>query len=352
MAKLLLSFLAGITLGALGLNLLQGDSDLPQSAPFEAHIMGDEEENEESSKTQTPLSGSHFSDIDEKTCEEALHMVRQAHADAIRRFSENEDLVDHLTEMLDRTALDRPLRFPEFLDDRFQPEGVLAAMDELMDECPELFPADQTVVDCSEYPCFIEAPFEGRVQGFDFAATCSTIHERLGAGATTLQISAGEQSRLIYAPFGEGIGLNGFLRENDARHRVRMRMRGQERRQELAQDTHEEACLVEGDANACRRLANAFQATPEKHLFYLQAGCDTHDAEACRLFAYHSCFTHGRCDAEAEARARQALTIDPSNGAAHYALAIILCQQHRSTANSHFQQACANGYDDACGRSC
>ncbi len=351
MKQALLGLLVGLAVGAGGFYLLSPpDTGLP-GEDLEAYVAIDDAEPDKPADTRAELEEID-ADIDDHTCEETLAMVRQAHADAIRRYSENEELVEHLSDMVDRTALDRPLRFPEFLDDEYQPEGVQAAVDTLMEECPSIFSQD-TTVDCSEYPCFIETPFEHTVQNYDFRSECPVITDLLGVGATTFQIPVGDEHRLIYAPLGEGIGLNGFLSENEARHRVRFRLRGEERRRELAHEHFEEPCLVEGDALACRRLAAAYRGHPDEHLFYLQAGCDADDSNACRLFGYHSCVTHGRCTPEAEAAARRALALDPGNASAQGTLAPLVCQGgNAAEANTLYQQACAGGHDASCNRSC
>lgn len=289
-------------------------------------------------------------------CQQTIVEVRDAHEDAIKRYSENEELVEYLSDIVARTSPDLPMEFPEQLDDQFKPERFEEAVARLKEECPQVFTQDSRA-DCSEYPCIIEFPSQEKLQPgqqFPLPELCPKLQEYLPSTLGQQFVSQeGDETWIQYMPYGSGVGLNDHLRDQQLRLMERGRKRWTEKRQEVAIRAYEEACLNEQDRDACFHLINAFDNMPDQREVYAQIGCDAQDPRACYSYAHNRCISRGNCDASAEHFARRAIDMDDTKSSYHMTLGIILCKRNQHTlAKTHFQLACNLGDTNACSRNC
>ena len=84
---------------------------------------------------------------------------------------------------LEAEAIGEPETFPADLDPAYTPDGVRAAVDELVAACPELG-LTHPWVDCEEYPCQVWFERSTDVGGFDSngLSRCKAWVERMGQG--------------------------------------------------------------------------------------------------------------------------------------------------------------------------
>ncbi len=290
-------------------------------------------------------------------CEEKLDLVRRSHEEAVERWADNEEMVEHLEDLLQRVSPERPMEFPDALDEPFHPDQFGERVAELMDSCPEMFPSG-TTVDCSEYPCAIRTPAGSSPDDFDPRADwrdeCPAFREQFeGSGATRYFAEIGDERWTQYLVTGSGEGLWGYLQEEEVRSR--MAARGTRRwdafREERARELFEEACVTERDGAACNELAAATVGAQRER--YLEGGCEAGFAHACHNLARYLCEHLGRCDGAALESAELAIALDSSVPGFHRTLGVVLCAQgHSGLAAGAFRDACDLGDDGACERSC
>ncbi|RAL22986.1 hypothetical protein DL240_08840 [Lujinxingia litoralis] len=290
-------------------------------------------------------------------CQASLESVRASHEEALETFQEHEDLTDYLTGLLNEMSPDRPVAFPEELDEAYQPEQFEASVEALKGACPEVF-GEEARADCSEYPCMIEFPYQSardeRVQEVSVKELCPALSTFFpGRMSQEFVTEVGDETWVQYMPHGTGIGLQERLAGQEMRLMQRARMRWEEKERSLAVEKYEDTCVRAQDVDACRHLAYAFGSGHPERDIYTQIGCDAGDARACYAYANDRCEKSGRCDAEAEHFARRSVTMAPESGYMHENLGIVLCTRGAlREARRSFEQACALGWERACGRAC
>lgn len=314
--------------------------------------------NDETDDTPSPEPEQQAAQEEDPDCEKTLGIVRKAHAEAIEKYSENEEMVDYLSDLVERSGAGSPegvpMEFPENLDEPYRPEGFAAAMEDLMQECPDLFPEDETRWDCDEYPCAIQMPLEGSGRNVNIDEDCPAFKEHF-AGTGTL-LSSVEYDGQHYGhviPQGSGVGVRGHHEKHMGNMQRRMRHRASEARLEIARDLYDDACMYEGDTHACSMMAGALRGNHEERDVYLKLGCEERSADACHSYASSRCVDRGNCDGQSQDFARLAIELEGDNGRYHRTLAIILCQRGQAgQANATWQTACELGDELSCGQQC
>src|SRR5690554_5747629 len=61
-----------------------------------------------------------------EACRDTLATVRASHEEALKTFKEHEDLTEYLGGLIEEMSPDRPVAFPDELDEIYQPEGFRA----------------------------------------------------------------------------------------------------------------------------------------------------------------------------------------------------------------------------------
>lgn len=290
-------------------------------------------------------------------CLASLERVRASHEEALETFRKHEDMTDYLTGLLDEMSPDRPVAFPDVLDEAYRPETFEASVEALKEACPDVF-GDEAQADCSEYPCIIEFPYRSdsdeHVRNVNLNEVCPALSSFFpGRMSQKFVTEVGDETWIQYMPHGTGIGLQERLAGQEMRLMQRARMRWEEKERSLAVEKYEDACVRAQDVDACRNLAYAFGSGHPERDTYTQIGCDAGDARACYAYANDRCEQTGRCDAEAEHFARRAVTMAPESGSMYENLGIVLCARGAVVeADRSFEQACALGRESACMRAC
>lgn len=345
----------GAALGALP-SYLSGSG--PQTAP-ELHAYNPTTPSSGASpSTDSPSVSSAPALPPGESCDESLIITRQALARAIKERDDARAHNQALTDLVERTSAATPMAFPAELDEAFQPEHFAQMVDQLKEECPDLFPPE-TTVNCSEYPCAMEFPLEHegdpqQAWRFDYRAACPAISTLFGhARQQPMVNTVGDQTRVQYMVHGTGIGLDRYLEEHHQKLQNRIQQRWTAQRKAMARELHEDPCLIEGDAAACRELANAHWNDAAEREIYNQSACDADDAHACNNLAWERCYGAGQCDATAESIARQAVELAPEDGNIIHTLGVVLCQRGQAAAAARtWQSACDIGHDLSCTEIC
>ena len=356
--RLAMVFFGGLIVGAISMFVFtSGDDDSEQGDidELEAAVLEAEEEADQQLASDEQRADMGGTGGDE--CQETLAMVSEAHAAAIEKYGENEEMVEYLEELVEQSGAGSPqgtaMEFPEQLDESFHPESFAQAVENLQDSCPDVF-GDDTDVDCSEFPCIIEFKSDERPREIDFHDRCPALQKQFGqTGLGANGVELGDDVFIQLIPRGTGVGLAEHLDKYQGNLDRRMSHRWQSRRQQLSADRYEDPCMFEGDAHACQEMARALWSLPEEREVYLVLGCDERDAWSCHSYAHSRCIDRGRCDATSEEFARRAIALDEESETYHHTLGILLCERGQpAAAESAWQHACQLGHNTSCERRC
>ena len=363
--KYALFFAIGLALG-VGATLALASPDKSDLEDFDAYASIEEAEDgvddsagepEEQADGEEEALAEAARDADERSCRETLAMVQDAHQEAIEKYSNNEEMVEHLSDLVERSGAassgGTPMEFPEQLDDRFRPEAFNETIDDLVEECPDLFP-EETTTNCDEYPCLVEFPSEHQARGLDVSGLCPEFLEQFGETPLYSSGFSFEGDNFVQlTPNGTGVGLREHLDEYSGNMQQRRIHRGQTRRREMATERYEEACMYEGDGQACHHIARALWDEFEERAVYLTLACEAGEAAACHSFATDHCIDRGQCDGESEQMGRMAVELDSENGRYHRTLATVVCQRgQQRQANGLWESACQLGDTISCDQRC
>ncbi|TXD39301.1 hypothetical protein FRC98_02560 [Lujinxingia vulgaris] len=351
----LIVFVVGITSGALPFLLFSSE---PAEGPTMIAYNAADRPPGEGAGEETLAKLQEAAAKSGQSCEETLALTQKSLASAIQERDALREHNDELAKLIDRTSPEVPMAFPAELDEAFRPENFEQMVDQLMQECPDVFPPE-TTVNCSEYPCAMEFPLEHegdpqQAWRFDYRAACPAINTLFGhARQQPMVNTVGDQTRVQYLVHGTGIGLDQHLKERHQKLQNRIQQRWHAERQAMFRDLHEDACLTEGNPEACRELANAHWNSTEAREIYNQSACDADDADACNSLAWERCYGAGQCDATAETIARKAVDLAPENGNIIHTLGVVLCQRGQAQAAARtWESACNIGHDLSCTEIC
>jgi hypothetical protein len=301
-------------------------------------------------------------------CETQLKRLRRAYMASDRPSDDREAMIEELERLLVKSGgastVGTPMEFPENLPKSQTPAGFAAVVDELMDECPDLFP-DGAQVDCSEFPCMVFAE-TNRPPRWTAYRSCQAWSKYFGEGMglrmrpLTGMGEHNEEGHVFSVSMRPALrddqdDVAKLIEENQGNYDKRIDERNRKYQVEAVVNYNQAACDEQNKGDACFRIGDALSKDdPERSQDYLDRGCQAGDANACNNLAWTKCHDNEECDSEAQELAEQAVELEPNDGrGALDTLAYILCQRgDEAAANEMYRKSCAAGYQQNCTKQC